>query len=129
MRFAKALDQGPLEIGPASDWGRFTRLIEVGPDRYALRHIDAFESGRFLRYDRRHWVDAFGMLADARFGRALTRSRRRRILAVEAAEFEAEWEAAGCSPQWPLQVASAEMARWGPVPVWLRSGVEPGSPA
>lgn len=121
MQFAKALDQGPYGIGPAADWGRFTRLIEVGPDQYAMRQIDVFECGRFLRYDREHWVDAFGMLADARFKQPLTLSRHWQILAIEGAEFETEWEAAGRSPQWPLQVASAAMAQQGPVPIWLRS--------
>ena len=95
--------------------------IKVGADLYALRHIDVFESGQFLRYDRQHWVDSFGMLADARFGGSPSRSRRWRILTIEAGEFQAQWREAGRSPQWPLQVANAKMEKWGLLPVWLRA--------
>jgi hypothetical protein len=129
MRFEKALDQGPLLPALVTEWGRFTRYIEVGADRYALRHIDVFEDGKFLRYDRQHWIDAFGMLADARFGPFPSRSRRWRVLTIEATEFEAEWKAASHSPQWPLQVASAKMAKWGLVPVWLRPQDRARSPS
>ena len=128
MRFEKALDQGLLLPGPVADWGRFSRLIEIGDDRYAVRHVDAFESGRWLRYDRNHWVDGFGMLADAQFGRREPRSRQWQVVEVANEEFEAAWEAAGRSPQWPLQVASAKMGRLGAVPVWLRLRGESASP-
>jgi hypothetical protein len=129
MRFEKALEQGPLQPGPVAEWGRFTRYIEVGADGFAVRHIDAFECGQMLRYDRVHWVDAFGMLADAHIGRTVSRSRRWRILAIEALEFEAEWEKAGRFPQRQLQLDSAEMTRRGAVPIWLRPRGENGSPA
>ena len=120
MRFMKALDQGPFVPGPLADWGLFTRLIEIGEDLYAVRHIDVFTSGRFLRYDRIHWVDGFGMLAGAWFGWGEIKRPEWQIQTIGEAEFELEWEAAGRSPQWPLQVASAKMVRWGLVPVWLR---------
>ena len=120
MRFEKALDQGPLTPSAVEAWGVFSRLIEVGDDLYALRHIDIFVNGRFLRYDRTHWVDAFGMLVDARSGRRLRKSRRWQVVAIETEEFEAAWKAAGNSKDWQLQVASASMSKFGPVPPWLQ---------
>jgi hypothetical protein len=59
-------------------WGACTYLFEVDEDLYACREIEIYEHGAVLRYDRRHFHDQYGGLADQRFART-------------AEEFESEW--------------------------------------
>ena len=58
---------------PGAAWGKFTRYLEIGLDRYATRQVDWFENGYALRYDRDHYVDEFGTLADLRYSGNWTR--------------------------------------------------------
>jgi hypothetical protein len=118
--YEKAMGQGPAILEPAASWGRFTRYIEVGEDLRAVRHVDLFENGSLLCYDRIHWVDDFGMLADARINRNRKEGPWGRSEEIEAAEFERVWTAARRSPSWPQQVATAQMAAWkSTAPIWL----------
>lgn len=117
--FAKTSEQGPAVVEPAASWGRFSRYLEIGEDLRPVRQVDVFENGSILSYDRVHWVDGFGMLGDARINRNRKGTPRGLSVEIEAAEFERVWEVARESPVWPQQVATAQMARLGAVPVWL----------
>ena len=65
--YQKAPAQGPRESEPLRSWGTFTRYLEIGDDRYAVRHVDVFANGYAVRYDRTHWVDELGMQAGSRY--------------------------------------------------------------
>ena len=54
-------------LEPVHSWGRFTRYLEIGDDSYATRQVDQFDNGFYLRYERNHWCDGYGMLADMRY--------------------------------------------------------------
>ena len=118
--YLKASGLAPSVREPLRAWGAFTRYLEIGQDKYATRHVDVFANGYAVRYDRSHWIDGLGMLADARYrprtwdrwwgaGRPMTSD-----------EFEQVWAAAELSPARPLQLSTAEMARLGGDPPWLR---------
>jgi hypothetical protein len=115
----KAAGQGPAILEPPASWGRFTRYLEVGKDLWAVRHVDAFENGNTLCYDRVHWVDDFGMLADGRSNRNRKEWPWGKSEEIEPAEFERFWTAARASSLWRRQVATAQMARMGAVPMWF----------
>jgi hypothetical protein len=117
--FLKAARQGPAWLEPMRSWGRFTRYLDVGADLHALRHVDEYENGARLSYDRRHWVDGFGMLADARVRRGDPRQLHGPVREISAAEFEPVWKAARRSPLRPRQRESERMSRMGEVPLWL----------
>ena len=55
-----------------------------------------------LSYDRSHWVDDFGTLADARINRNRRRGMWGRSEEIDADEFKRVWEAARSSPVWEL---------------------------
>ena len=104
----------------AKAWGEFTRYVEVGDDQFAIRQIDIFRNGTYLRYDRSHWCDDFGMLLGLRF------SRKRKwakhfpgAVSVVGKEFERLWRAAASSPAAKVQADTARMADWGTAPHWL----------
>ncbi len=125
--FEKAIDQCPEDVEPAASWGRFTRYIEIGEDLRAVRLVDEFTNGNLLSYDRIHWVDDFGMLADACINRNRKCGRWSQSEEIEAAEFDRVWAAARASPLWRQQMATAQMARRGAVPIWLTiRGWRPG---
>jgi hypothetical protein len=115
MYYRKATGQGPYMLEPACSWGTYTRYLEIAEDLYASRHVDVFENGYSLRYDRLHWVDDCGMLADALY---CARSWGPAI-GIGPAEFEEVWRAAENSPARQLQLASARMSDCGEVPAWL----------
>jgi hypothetical protein len=117
MRYSKAHNQGPKILDPASSWGLFTCYVELGDDLYALRHVEVFENGNYLRYDRRHWDDDFGMLADARASKKL--DEHWGAVAISKSEFERVWQESEKSPIWQLQQASEHMSRYGAVPPWI----------
>jgi hypothetical protein len=126
----KAVGQGPAILEPAATWGRFTRHLEIGEDLRAVRQVDVFENGNMLTYDRVHWVDDFGMLGDAQINRNRKQGTWGQSEEIEAAEFDRIWTAARASPLWQRQVATAQMAWMGAVPVWLTiRGWHPGRAA
>jgi hypothetical protein len=61
------------------------------------------QNGNLLCYDRVHWVDDFGMLADARLNRNRKGGRWGRFDEIEADKFEHAWKAARDSPLWRQQ--------------------------
>jgi hypothetical protein len=119
IRYEKAEDQVPSLSGPSAAWGLSTRYIEVGEDYHAIRHVDAFVSGKYLRYDRVHWVDGFGMLADGILRTEPEDDPQFVVHTTTKREFEKVWQAAGDSVEWQQQVATAQMKGWSASPPWL----------
>jgi hypothetical protein len=117
--YQKAPNQGPYPWEPWRSWGRFTRYAEIGDDLYAHRHVDLYENGHLLRYDRTHWVDDFGILAGVRYDEKKFKKWWGPAITIEPVEFEEVWQAAASSPIWPLQLSSARMSTMGQVPIWL----------
>lgn len=116
---AKAPSQGRRLPTPMSSWGQFTRYVEVGEDLFCVRHVDVFDNGNVLSYDREPWVDAYGMLGEARVNRNRTALRWGKVEEIVAEEFERIWARALRHPLRKQQIASALMPRHGLVPVWL----------
>jgi hypothetical protein len=97
MMYAKSPPQGAYESKQSVDWGGFVRYIEFGDDAFALRQVDVFANGYLTRYDRIHWEDQFGTLADFRFGKTAVRHWGEPLL-VTREEFESKWSEAATSP-------------------------------
>src|SRR5262249_23352912 len=95
------------------------RYVEIGEDLWVVRQVDVFENGNMLSYDRRHWVDDFGMLGDGRMNRNRKQGLWGKSQEINARELERVWTAARASPMWQQQAATAKMRRLGAVPVWL----------
>ncbi len=112
MIHEKATDQQYPDWDSKSAWGSFTRFLEYGDDGFPVRHVDMFANGNALRYDRTHWIDKFGVLADA----------HRRVWGpaepITELEFAEAWEFAGESVAHAEQVRSNQSARSG-APPWL----------
>jgi hypothetical protein len=89
--------QNPYPLKDAESWGTFVRYIEFGDDGFALRQVDEYENGNLCRYDRSHWDDQFGTLANFRFG-PLWIQHWGTPLVITAQEFEDKWAKAGVSP-------------------------------
>jgi hypothetical protein len=117
--YQKAPNQGPCLDEPRRSWGKFTRYTEIGDDLYAHRHVDVYANGYSLRYDRTHWVDGFGILADMRYNAKKWENCWGPVIAIDPSEFDAVWQAAEASPTWTKQLSSAKMVELGTVPVWL----------
>jgi hypothetical protein len=119
MRWEQAIDQGPLMPGPIAEWGKFSRYTEIGDDDYAVRQVDEFESGKLLRYDRSHWTDKFGMLADATLPKVPRKKSPWKVVTITANEFEQIWARAENSPEWKIQQSESLMKDRGNTPPWL----------
>jgi len=96
-RYQKSPVQEPYPYKESESWGKFVRFIELGDDGYALRQVDEFENGYLSRYDRAHWDDQFGSLANFRFGPNWIRHWGTPLI-ISQEEFEKKWAAAGRSP-------------------------------
>ena len=116
--YDKTPDNEVLDGLPASGWGKFTRYLEIATDRYVSRQVDWFENGYALRYDREHYVDQFGMLADLRYSEDWHQWWPNSV-PIDQAEFEGIWSSAEHTPALPLQLQSKEAASWPTVPPWL----------
>jgi hypothetical protein len=68
VRYQRSPPQAAHELKKSLAWGGFVRYIELGDDGFASRQVDEYHNGYFARYDRDHWEDQFGTLADARYG-------------------------------------------------------------
>jgi hypothetical protein len=107
------------DFDPRSAWGDFIRNMEIGDDLYATRHVDVYANGYALRYDRVHWVDEFGMLADARYDERKWNKWWGPFVKISRQEFEDVWQAVERSPTLSLQLAGEKMSVLGAVPIWL----------
>jgi hypothetical protein len=93
--------------------------LEIGLDRYATRQVDWFENGYALRYDREHYIDEFGTLADLRYS-----SKWKRwwpdSKPIDGSAFERIWSDAADTAAASLQAQSSVRASWPVNPPWLR---------
>lgn len=119
MFHQKALGQFQ-DCEPFRSWGHFTRYLEIGDDLYPTRHVDVYDNGNTLRYDRHHWADDFGWLADMKHSKKWE-SWWGPSIEIDRAEFDDAWQAAIESSTWQEQIDTAQMSQLGAVPVWLRS--------
>jgi hypothetical protein len=91
----------------------------LGDDLYVTRHVDAYRNGHFLRYDRSHWIDEFGMLADMRYDEKKWTTWWGAAIRIAAEDFDSAWRAAESSSVRHLQLSTALMAQSGAEPIWL----------
>lgn len=112
-------NQGRLAGLPGSTWGPFTRYLEIGVDRYATRQVDWFANGYALRYDRDHYTDEFGTLADLRYSWKWKRWWPRSQV-IDASAFERIWSSAARTDGASLQARSSYATSWPAKPPWLR---------
>jgi hypothetical protein len=127
MLYLKATEQGPRELEPLRSWGTFTRYVEIGDDRYAVRQVDVYANGYALRYDRTHWVDDLGVLTDS-FYRPKKNWERWWGPSLEMAveEFEQVWTGAEMSSVRQVQISTARMGVGGcpTEPIWLANSLD-----
>jgi hypothetical protein len=102
-----------------ASWGRFTRYLEIGDDRYAKRHVDSYVNGNFLSYDRSHWADDYGMLADMRYDKKKWTRWWGPQSEISAEDFELVWQDAMSSPVRVMQSSTAKMLAWGVESIWI----------
>lgn len=105
---------------PFRSWGHFARYLEIGEDLYPTRHVDAYENGYRLRYDRDHWADDFDILAQMKYNKKKWERWWGPAIDIDLIEFEEQWKLATQSPTWQEQIVTAQMSRLGAVPIWLR---------
>lgn len=118
MIYRKASNQTCI-TEPFTTWGAFTRYMEIGDDLYPVRHVDVFANGYSLRYDRTHWFDELGMLADMRYDEKKWKKWWGPSEGTSAQEFEAIWQAAESSPLRSMQIDGELMSEYGNVPIWI----------
>jgi hypothetical protein len=115
FRYHRSPPQAPYEYRESAAWGSIVRYVELGDDGYALRQIDEFQNGYLSRYDRTHWDDQFGTLADLRFGEPWIKTWGTPIV-ISQREFEEKWASAGMSIASRLKTPSPPTP-----PPWIRS--------
>ena len=99
------------DVEPFRSWAHFTRYLEIDDDLfYPTRHVDVYENGNTLRYDRHHWADDFGILADMKYSKKWKKWWGPAV-EIDQAEFEEVWQAATVSPTWQKQIDTAQMLR------------------
>jgi hypothetical protein len=118
-RYNKSAPQKRRTGLPGEEWGCFVRYLEIGDDSYATRQVDVFENGHALRYDRSHYVDDYGMLADMRWSTRWSEwwpgGQE-----ISPAQFGEVWRDAASSPAGSLQADSSHPQGMPPEPPWLR---------
>jgi hypothetical protein len=115
FRFHRSPPQERHEHKDSESWGSFIRYVELGDDGYAIRQVDEYKNGYLSRYDREHWDDQFGTLADMRFGDKWVQHWGVPS-SITRQEFEEKWTKAGESSAAALKNASPQAS-----PPWLRS--------
>ena len=93
------------------EWGNAVRYLEIGDDLYATRHIDVYDCGKALRYDRKNWADDLGTIADAKYDAKRWKESWGPREEITATEFEAVWESTASAPNQP-QAYSADPGPW-----------------
>ncbi|MGA7829099.1 MAG: hypothetical protein WCA04_15685 [Geobacteraceae bacterium] len=113
MLYLKSPLQQAHKLKDSFEWGGFIRYIEIGEDGFAFRQVDEYENGYLTRYDRNHWEDRFGTLADFRYGETWRKHWRESDF-IEAAQFEQKWIQAGTSPPFATRQPSPSSS-----PPWI----------
>lgn len=93
MRYLRSPANRPYELKDSAEWGDFVRYIELGDDSFALRQVDEYENGNLVWYNREHWNDQFGALADFRFGAKWVENWGPPTV-ITPQEFETKWRQA-----------------------------------
>lgn len=117
MLYLKQRNLTSHESLPTNEWGVFTSYLEIGDHRYVERQVDLFANGNGLRYHRHHWIDAFGLLADAKYDEEKWVKYWGPSEEIHLAEFERAWQLAGDTTTHQLQLGSRqcdEPAPWIP---------------
>jgi hypothetical protein len=112
-RYTRSSTQKPYALKAAREWGEFVRYIEFGGDNFALRQVDEFANGFLVRFDRVHWDDQFGTLADFRLGKRWVEHWGEPDY-IDEELFEAKWRAAEESYPFALRRSAFD----GPPP-WI----------
>jgi hypothetical protein len=86
---------------PQSGWGTSTRYVEIADDEYATRHVEVFENGNALRYDRTNWIDEADSLAAARYDPVRWQEAWGPDHPSDAEEFNAAWLSVTEAPNQP----------------------------
>lgn len=103
MQYLKSPPQNPYELKESSAWGGFVRYIEIGDDCFATRQVDEYENGYMTCYDRDHWEDQFGTLADFRYGETWRKHWGESDIIIEVTMFEQKWNQAADSPPYSMR--------------------------
>jgi len=112
VRYQKSPLQAAYPLKESYAWGQFVRYLELGNDGFASRQVDRYENGHLTRYDRIHWEDQFGTLADFRFGETWKKHwGEPQVIGYQ--EFEHLWHQAESSPPFAARNPSpVEPAPW-----------------
>ena len=102
---------------PQSGWGTSTRYFEIADDMYAARHVEVFENGNTLRYDRINWSDETDSLADARYDPVWWQEAWGPDFPSDVEEFNAVWVSALDAPNQPQAYLDQ-----GPCPILRQIG-------
>jgi hypothetical protein len=115
VRYHVSPVQDPYSFKDSESWGTFVRYIELADDAFVLRQVDEFANGYLTRYDRIHWDDQFGSLADFRFDELWISHWGQPVL-ITLSEFERKWTLAGSSPPMAQRNRSPQSQ-----PPWIKS--------
>lgn len=88
---------------PLSEWGNFTRFLEIAEDGFANRQVDIFVNGCALMYDREFWCDDESSLADMKFDQDRWTESWGPHYEITEKQFEIEWEFAEAAPNQPQE--------------------------
>jgi hypothetical protein len=114
FRYHRSPIQDPYPYKDSEQWGTFVRYVELGDDGFAIRQVDEFENGNLSRYDRAHWDDQFGTLANFRFGEAWIQHWGTPHV-ITRQEFEEKWARAVASPLTHMKQAPPQSP-----PPWIK---------
>ena len=115
FRYHRSRTQDPYPYKESESWGSFVRYIELGDDGYAMRQVDEYQNGYLSRYDRAHWDDQFGTLANFRFGEAWIQHWGTPEVITQR-EFEDKWTRATASPVMAMKHALSQSS-----PPWVKA--------
>jgi hypothetical protein len=107
VRYQRSPPQSAYEFKDSFQWGASTRYIELGDDGFVLRQVDEYENGYLTRYDRVHWDDQFGTLADFRYGKKWIEHWGAPNV-ITRGEFDAKWTNAAVSPPFSTRRATSK---------------------